>query len=87
MVNSIVRIRKRLGGLETKSAINYLLEDDLKESFGILLRYYDKYYLKGLTGRTNAKEIIKTIPCEKVDASVNSSNILRHRSSVMVEKF
>ena len=86
MVSSIIRIRKRLGGLETKSAINYLLEDNLKESFRILLTYYDKYYLKGLNNRINSKGLIKTIPCENVDASENASIILRHCTSIMVEK-
>ena len=86
MVSSIIRIRKRLGGFETKTAINYLLEDNIKESFRILLTYYDKYYLKGLNNRINSTGLIKTIPCDKVDASGNASNILRHCTSIMVEK-
>ncbi|HKH60871.1 MAG TPA: tRNA 2-selenouridine(34) synthase MnmH [Flavitalea sp.] len=87
MVNSIIRIRKRLGGLETKSAINYLLEDDSKESFRILLKYYDKYYLKGLNNRINGRELIKTITSEKIDASGNAEKVLKHSASLMVAKF
>lgn len=48
LVNAIIRITKRLGGLETKNAINYLVENNVRESFRILLRYYDKYYDKSL---------------------------------------
>ena len=51
LVNAIIRIQKRLGGLETKNAINHLLENNTKESFRILLTYYDKWYLKGLNNR------------------------------------
>lgn len=87
MVNSIIRIRKRLGGLETKSAINYLLEDDSKESFRILLKYYDKYYLKGLNNRVNGKNLIKTIPCEGVDAAGNTEKVLKHSTSVVIVNF
>lgn len=48
LVNAIIRISKRLGGLETKHAIQCLLDNDLRGSFAILLRYYDKWYQKGL---------------------------------------
>jgi tRNA 2-selenouridine synthase len=71
LVTAIMRIQKRLGGLETKTAINFLLENNFKESFRILLTYYDKYYLKGLYNRENAKELITTIETEKVDTNIN----------------
>jgi len=76
LVNSIIRIKKRLGGLETKTAINCLLEDDIKGCFAILLKYYDKHYLKGLYSRENIKTLLKTIPCNKVDAKENTNAIL-----------
>jgi tRNA 2-selenouridine synthase len=71
LVTAIMRIQKRLGGLETKTAINFLLENNFKESFRILLTYYDKYYLKGLYNRENAKELITTIETIKVDTNIN----------------
>jgi tRNA 2-selenouridine synthase len=86
MVNAIIRIRKRLGGLETKSAINYLLENDSKECFRILLKYYDRYYLKGLKNRDHHEELIKNIPCEKVDAAANAEKILTHHKFLMTTK-
>jgi tRNA 2-selenouridine synthase len=48
LINAIIRIKKRLGGLETKTAINFLLENDVKGCFGVLLTYYDKLYSKSL---------------------------------------
>ena len=71
LVNAIMRIQKRLGGLETKNAINFLLENNFKESFRILLHYYDKWYAKGLYKRENAEELIINIACEKVDTERN----------------
>jgi tRNA 2-selenouridine synthase len=44
LINAIVRIKKRLGPLETKTAIAHLVEGDIKGCFRILLHYYDKHY-------------------------------------------
>ena len=71
LVNAIMRIQKRLGGLETKNAINFLLENNFKESFRILLHYYDKWYTKGLYNRENAESLIKNIPAKLVNTEQN----------------
>ncbi len=71
LVTAIMRIQKRLGGLETKNAINFLLENNFKESFRILLTYYDKYYLKGLHNRENTADLIKTIEARAVNTNEN----------------
>jgi tRNA 2-selenouridine synthase len=71
LVNAGIRIQKRLGGLETKNYINYLLENNFAEAFRILLVYYDKHYTKGLYNRENAKELIKIIPTARVNAAEN----------------
>ena len=76
LVNAIIRIQKRLGGLHTKNAVNFLLENKHKECFRILLTYYDKYYLKGLENRENLSSLLNKIPCSGVDTSVNTQNIL-----------
>ncbi|MEO8568641.1 MAG: tRNA 2-selenouridine(34) synthase MnmH [Ginsengibacter sp.] len=67
LVTSIMKIQKRLGGLETKNAINYLLENKVKECFSILLRYYDKMYAAALLNRENIEEVLNKIACETVD--------------------
>ena len=76
LVNAIIRIQKRLGGLDTKNAINYLIENNHKECFRILLTYYDKYYLKGLYNRENLSALLNKIPCTSVDKTVNTEKIL-----------
>ena len=76
LVNAIIRIQKRLGGLETKNAINHLLENNHKECFRILLTYYDKWYEKGLHNRENLTALLNKIPCSGVDTLINTQKIL-----------
>jgi tRNA 2-selenouridine synthase len=64
--NGIERITKRLGGLETKNALEFLSAGNLKECFRILLKYYDKHYLKGLHNRTNLDSLLSRISCSSV---------------------
>ena len=75
-MNAVIRIQKRLGGLETKNAINFLLEDNIKESFRILLKYYDKWYGKALLNRENLSSLLNKIPCLDVDTTTNVQKIL-----------
>ncbi len=76
LVNAIIRIQKRLGGLETKTAVNHLIEDDTKEAFRILLKYYDKGYAKSLANRENLSSLLNKIPCSGVDRDNNAQNVL-----------
>jgi tRNA 2-selenouridine synthase len=46
LIAAISRIQKRLGGLETKNAIEAVEQNDIGTAFGILLKYYDKWYEK-----------------------------------------
>ncbi|KAA9041971.1 tRNA 2-selenouridine(34) synthase MnmH [Ginsengibacter hankyongi] len=64
---SILRIQKRLGGLETKKAINFLHENNLHECFSILLKYYDKFYMHSLYKRENLESVLNKISCATVD--------------------
>lgn len=67
LVESITKIQKRLGGLETKNAIGYLSENKIADCFSILLRYYDKLYNNSLHNRENVEAILNKIPCATVD--------------------
>ncbi len=67
LVTSIMQLQKKLGGLETKNAINFLLEDKVKDCFSILMQYYEKVYSKALHNRENIQSLLKRIPCESVD--------------------
>ncbi len=68
---AITRIQKRLGGLETKTSLGYLVEGNISGCFDILLKYYDKKYTKSLSNREGADQLINMVPCEKVDATIN----------------
>ena len=66
MKEAITRIQKRLGPLETKNALAFLQENDMKGCFRILLKYYDKYYIKALHNRQNFETLIQTLNCDTV---------------------
>jgi tRNA 2-selenouridine synthase len=57
LFDAITRIQKRLGGLETKNALQYLEENNHKECFRILLIYYDRWYQKGIDAKQNVIHI------------------------------
>ncbi len=63
--------------METKTAINFLVEDNVEESFRVLLSYYDKHYKKGLQSREHWEELVTEITCDEVDASANAEKILK----------
>jgi tRNA 2-selenouridine synthase len=75
--SAILRIQKRLGGLETKNAIQHLEDQNLKGCFGILLRYYDRWYEKGLKAKEKG-EVIK-IEGESVNVKVNAQKIIERQ--------
>jgi tRNA 2-selenouridine synthase len=74
--DAILRIQKRLGGLETKNAIRFLTENNYRECFRILLSYYDKWYYKGLHNRENISNLLNKIPCASVDTGTNTQKLL-----------
>jgi tRNA 2-selenouridine synthase len=75
MVDAITRIQKRLGGLEAQNAINYMMEGNLKESFRILLRYYDKWYGKSLQLRDEWQSLVTNISCNSCDPVTNAATL------------
>lgn len=77
LVNAIIRIQKRLGGLETKKAIECILENNIEEAFAILLTYYDKQYQKGVLKRDNLEQFLIKIDCDGVEAAKNAYAIMK----------
>jgi tRNA 2-selenouridine synthase len=67
LVGCIIKIQKKLGGLETRNAISYLLDNKVADCFSILLRYYDKLYNNSLYNRENIEALLNKIPCATVD--------------------
>ena len=73
---SITRIQKRLGPLETKTALADLSTGNVEDCFRILLTYYDKLYNKALNNRENIQGLLNKIPCADVDSVINTEKIL-----------
>jgi tRNA 2-selenouridine synthase len=48
LADAVLRIKKRLGPNDTKSAIDYVSGGDIENGFRILLKYYDKQYAKSM---------------------------------------
>jgi tRNA 2-selenouridine synthase len=72
---SILRIERKLGGLETNNAIGFLREGNTEECFRILLGYYDKLYERGLHNRENLTALLNKIPCATVAAQTNAQRV------------
>jgi tRNA 2-selenouridine synthase len=77
LIDATVRIQKRLGGLETKMALQYLDENNIEACFAILLKYYDKQYNKGLEKRPNPKPAVVKIDSELVNDKMNASLLIK----------
>jgi tRNA 2-selenouridine synthase len=81
LVTSILKIEKRLGGLETRDAIRFLEQGRLRDSLEILLHYYDKLYFKSLNKRENLQKLLNKIPCPTVDTN-NIEKLMAKKSAV-----
>ncbi len=77
-ISAIIRIKKKLGGLETKNAVNALLEDDIQGCFRILLHYYDKLYLKSTSTAKEEEGKVTYVISETTDAKLNTQLVLNH---------
>jgi tRNA 2-selenouridine synthase len=75
LINAILRIKKKLGGNEAKAAVAYLMDDDVTGCFDILLKYYDKLYLKTTHNGLRTTEFIRS---GTTDPIVNLKKLLDH---------
>lgn len=71
IIESVTRLKKKLGGLDTKNAIKYLNEGDSRSCFALLLKYYDKAYLKALNKRSLTPGQLNIINASDVKVSNN----------------
>ena len=76
VAEAIVRIQKRLGGLETKTALQHLATGDVEACFRILLKHYDKSYRKAIDNRNQSKALVTNLDCNIVNARLNADKIL-----------
>jgi len=80
IAEAVERLGKRLGGLQTKQALNALGSGDLEACFDIVLRYYDDTYLHGVSKRIESSVYRLSLP--KVDHVSNAHEILRFMKSI-----
>ncbi len=78
---AITRITRRLGGLNCKLALEALEDGDHAAVAAILLSYYDKAYLKGLSNRDPAR--VWQVPVERDDPEANAAVAIRHYREVV----
>ncbi|TKB96344.1 tRNA 2-selenouridine(34) synthase MnmH [Pedobacter cryophilus] len=72
---SVLRIAKRLGPLETKLTLQAIDEGRMKDFINQVLVYYDKTYQKGLNNRAVLN--LQTIGLEKINPKENAKAILK----------
>jgi tRNA 2-selenouridine synthase len=77
LIDSVLKIQKRLGGLNTKNSIQYINEGNLYEAFCILLKYYDKLYAQSLQKREDLNSLLVKIPCN--DTEIGNAAFLLER--------
>jgi tRNA 2-selenouridine synthase len=80
MTDAINRIREKLGGQNAKTAIQLLDEGNTLESFRILLKYYDKFYLKALHNREALNSLLHSVECKSVIPE-NASILIRENNA------
>ncbi|NEP04361.1 MAG: tRNA 2-selenouridine(34) synthase MnmH [Okeania sp. SIO2G4] len=70
LIAATERIRRRLGGLRTQEAINFLREGNLAAASDLILHYYDKTYTYDLEKRRVSIQKVDVSGFSAVDAAV-----------------
>jgi tRNA 2-selenouridine synthase len=79
--DSILRIRKRLGGDNTRNALDAIANGDFETAIRITLGYYDKAYFYSL--KRKEKGNIIYIETDTDDIDINSGKILEAAAEIM----
>jgi len=82
VIESILKIRKRLGGDNTVNAVRAVDEGRLSEAVEITLSYYDKAYMFGI-GRRSSKNIVY-VETDTDDVMVNANKVLEAAAGLPV---
>lgn len=67
LVNCVLKIQKRLGGLNTKNTVQFIKEGNFYAAFYILLKYYDKMYAQSLQKREDIESLLLKISCKNTE--------------------
>ncbi|MCD4790234.1 MAG: tRNA 2-selenouridine(34) synthase MnmH [Bacteroidales bacterium] len=79
--DAILRINKKLGGLNTKLAIEALFNKDFNTAASILLTYYDKAYLKGLSMREQEK--VFNLELKEDNPALNTQLVVEYARKIL----
>lgn len=79
LIESTVRIGKRLGPEQTRDAIAAINEDRMEVFIKLVLVYYDKTYSNGQGKRS--QESVHTLVCKSTDAIENSTLLINYINS------
>jgi tRNA 2-selenouridine synthase len=74
--NSILKISRRLGGLEAQQALNAVEKDDFLTAIDIVLTYYDKAYSYGLSKREG--QTIIPVKLDEDDPKKTAKKLIRY---------
>ncbi|CAN5251705.1 tRNA 2-selenouridine(34) synthase MnmH [soil metagenome] len=86
LINAILRIQKRLGGLDTANAVDFIQKGNTAACFSILLSYYDRLYKNSLDERENLASILRIVQSDRVHISVvEKLNALTKKSGTEIE--
>lgn len=79
--DAVGRISQRLGSQNASLTTSLLQEGKTREAFEILLRYYDKFYLRSLHNREGLNSLLHSIECKSVTVE-NASSVIRQSHSL-----
>lgn len=83
LTDATYRISKRLGGVQTKQAIQAIEQGDNKTAFEICLQYYDKTYNYGAEQRTQEKII--NYEFEELNAEEIAKELISRKDAKLAE--
>jgi tRNA 2-selenouridine synthase len=85
LISSVLKIKKRLGGLNTSLAIDSINNQQIDKAIDFSLTYYDKAYQFGLSKRNPDK--IRNLELKQIDPKENAAIILNfYKNSILYRK-
>ena len=81
--NAISRITRKLGGVDTKTALDAIDDGDIKSAFEICLKYYDKTYDYGKNKRE--QKMVITCPFDTINIEEIAKEMVVGRRKLLIE--
>ena len=78
IAQAILRITKKLGGLESKTALTHLHAGEREACYAIILTYYDRLYHRSAFSSRTAQNHVHVLEAENTDALANAKKLLTH---------